>query len=74
MRTGHAPCPEGFGTFARARRRRVIPKGSGRGCKSRPARKLLRQAGGCKAAKEAGLPERLSERYRKGVGAIEALP
>jgi len=35
---------------------------------------LLRQSGGCKAAKEAGLPERLSERYRKGVAAIEALP
>ena len=35
---------------------------------------LLRQSGGCKAAKEAGLPERLNERYRRGVAAIEALP
>ncbi|WP_295456635.1 hypothetical protein [uncultured Thiodictyon sp.] len=31
-------------------------------------------AEGCKPAKEAGLPEQLSERYRKGVAAIEALP
>jgi len=35
---------------------------------------LLRQAGGCKPAKEAGLPEQLNARYRKGVAAIEALP
>ena len=35
---------------------------------------LLRQAGGCKPTKEAGLPEQLNARYRKGVAAIEALP
>ena len=35
---------------------------------------LLRQAGGCKPAKDAGLPEQLNERYRRGVAAIEGLP
>ncbi len=35
---------------------------------------MLQQAGGCKPAKEAGLPEQLNARYRKGVTAIEALP
>lgn len=34
----------------------------------------LRQAGGCKAAKDAGVPQQLDDRYRQGVTAIEALP
>jgi hypothetical protein len=34
----------------------------------------LRQAGGCKPAKEAGLPEQLNARYRHSVSTIEALP
>ena len=34
----------------------------------------LRQAGGCKGAKESGLSETLNTRYRKAVEAIEALP
>lgn len=34
----------------------------------------LRQAGGCKSAKEAGLPERLNARYRQSVSTIETLP
>lgn len=38
------------------------------------AAERLRQAGGCKGAKETGLPETLNTRYRKAVEAIEALP
>lgn len=34
----------------------------------------LRQAGGCKPAKDAGLPEQLNARYRQSVSTIEALP
>lgn len=34
----------------------------------------LREAGGCKAAKEAGLPDMLKTRYREALDAIEALP
>ena len=34
----------------------------------------LRQAGGCKSAKEAGLPEQLNARYRHSVSTIETLP
>ncbi len=34
----------------------------------------LGQAGGCKGAKDAGLPEQLNARFRQGVAAIEALP
>jgi hypothetical protein len=34
----------------------------------------LRQAGGCKGAKESGLPERLRERYRGLLESIEGLP
>lgn len=34
----------------------------------------LRQAGGCKGAKESGMPERLGARYEAAINAIEALP
>lgn len=34
----------------------------------------LRQAGGCKEAKDAGMREELSDRYRKLMGEIEGLP
>ena len=34
----------------------------------------LRQAGGCKPAKDAGLPEQLNARYRQSISTIEALP
>lgn len=34
----------------------------------------LREAGGCKGAKESGLPERLRARYREKLDAIESLP
>jgi hypothetical protein len=34
----------------------------------------LRQAGGCKPAKDAGLPEQLNTRYRQSVSTIESLP
>ena len=34
----------------------------------------LRQAGGCQGAKDAGVPEQLSDRYRGSIAAIDALP
>ncbi len=34
----------------------------------------LRQAGGCKGAKDSGLPERLRSRFEESLDAIDALP
>ena len=38
------------------------------------AAEQLRQVGGCKAAKAAGLPATLADRYRKAIAAVDALP
>lgn len=55
----------------------LFPEGSYRRVQERLQRELidkLTNAGGCKDAKKAGMPEQLRERYDRLLGEIDALP